>query len=535
MVAPTLEVLATIVHGRGLLVDGQMWHAEQPPYPLWDHQFRVGLLPHWSVCLEPLFAPGQGVDRMSQNSWQPRFFQSTVILIVCLVIITSGRLHAQMTLEDICASYFENQANFARSRVEFKWRNSVEYVTPETRFQEAFSAYAEAIAKSGWEPNTPQAGGGKYLQSQFDLVTNKNLNALRPDIGLFHVLYSPEGCRLTTCRASKVVDANWSDGLSYFDDNNEIDVFVANVSSGNFCARAISRKDPRNNRMSKSYWVFPRDAPELGIKSESIPSPVLLPFAKQESPFFSYLGYWLFAGQKLPARKESKISVRETGDIAIVEIEEPPLNPLAPDAKYGSRIYAEIETRKGCLPRLIKVSNIYELRGEIYRNDSSWEIVIEATNNELPGVGFFPSNTTVTSYAWFPTSNDVSRILENKTFEFPVEKGLARPADQILERERVKITTELASKWTPENSKDVFSLDIPSDAEIVIDRKTGKNYSQAALNAQAENKVRLKEKEDGPVERGPNKMLWISFWAALSLIGLLFLYIGARKKSRTGE
>lgn len=424
---------------------------------------------------------------------------------------------AQITYEDISATFLENQNNFVRSNIDLKWQTSIEFSTPNERFQEAYDAYTTAIEEAKLKEGSREKMGAEFLRSSYDLQLQ---SVDLPWKGSFHVFHCKRGCRLRIAKDPKV---NWADGWPNFDGNNELYVYTTDIDVENFCSLALSQYNQNAGGIVKHFTVLPRNAPEMRLQTESIMIPVLLPFGRLDSPFVSPIK-GVFPDEASSSRKQGKISIREEGDIAIIEIVELPLTSVGERSLLGLKLYAEIEKHKGCHPRLVKFSTINDINGEIFQNDSYWEYVYELTISELSGVGFYPSETILTEYRWFPSKDDVARILQNKHFDISKEKSLKRPAEQILEWRKTKMKVEKISTWSVEESNRSFSLDVPNDAERVIDQKTGKNYvklSEQTKQALAARQAELKDDiQPTPVL---NKKTWIFFWAGLSALGLIVL------------
>ena len=446
--------------------------------------------------------------------------------------LMAGFLTGQLTYEDVWAGFHENQLRFQRANVEFHWKYGPQLrIEDHIRYSEAIDALDLLAGLLSLEPDSHEYTRIKRWREAFEITEAEDSSATQQ----YFVQHATQGCRLRILQNSLAVHN--VDLLDVFDSNIDDAMSVWTAIRGEpFVSRGITQKIDNPTRIIRSFYVGPFDDPNISNGLSAI-SPVSLTFGSHQSPFDA-IGRSAFriAPEEL-VDGEDRVSIREEGSIAILEIEtKPRSNSVALGAHMGFRLYAEIETDKGYLPRVVKTGHVYLIENEtVYDPEPPhWSDVIFFTNLPLEGVGFYSAETSYITYTWFPKVSDVDFLANRIMANPPTMSLLGLPKERLGPLLENKYVVTKAMNWDP-STNPIFTLEAPPLTTVVIDKKTGENYRIPDTPSDQEPVLSFDSDDsiDGhkTTTNRPFQYMWFGLWVLLSLIGLRLIL----KKSRSNQ
>lgn len=405
----------------------------------------------------------------------PRLIQLHVF--ISLQISTTVFLIGQIQYADLSNQYLENNRKFLKQGFRFQWTIDGEYPQSEEVYADASRAYRR-IAE---QIDANQQGRRQHFEMMAKTFDSPGAISGQPAsggrappeflAGQYGLYSSPRGTRLRVAARWKNEppweDNGWEnfplDGgpmrvLTYF--NDEL-----------FYTFASSNIDPKGQPV-RAFHVRHISQKEL---PESIPGTIRLNSGSLKVDQYDEL---LFESSPSEGRKLAKYKITPLEDgVVAVEITDQPLNELsyAPGIKQGFKIYAEIETRKGGLPRLIKSTQMFDYLGKILNakaEASEWEREIHFENVEIPGLGFYAKKIIHISYRWFPTEAEIPQMLSEERSNYFYEYNRVRDPSQIFPFFIGKMSVEMAETWDWQNPDRQFSKEEKA-AHIFVDEQSG--------------------------------------------------------------
>jgi hypothetical protein len=451
----------------------------------------------------------------------------------CL-LLTASSVAAQdneLSLDDLIAGYEANNAAFQNAALVMTWQAVSRNDQFRERYNTAHRAFAKLIRENprSWSPGSDEFGAIRTLQTafNFELVNESDYQP-----GSYQIFHCDAGNRLRWSRDSEF---QWdNDGVNSFLLDSDAEIGVLTVSNTDrFVAHALTFLDPTFG-LRRRFILATSDEKQLNYPAKRS-SPVELTFGDKPTILGSPYGRLFLRGSESPARGSATVSISLQGNIAIVEIEEQPLDLWQFHHVFrGEKIYAEIEIDKGCLPRLLKISPIMKVGDKVLREfaDIAWSQVMEFANEELPGIGFFPRRMESRRYWWFPNEENYERILDVESVFLGsyFEYGVPRPPEEIVQAMQTNWQVLDIFIGDSGDIRKLIDLNCPEGGDSVLDFKQNvfRAISQGVGESQGEIETvtlnpQIAERLERSVSESSSIRNWLLLWVFMVIVGLAII------------
>lgn len=438
------------------------------------------------------------------------------------VLMLSSAVSAQVQLSDLESGYQNNSRRLSETPIQIQWRSSHELNEEYLKAIEPLPAVFESMSK------TLEGAAKSFCDSMFNSFTETNVRAgfaSRVNLDAFGQL---------VCNKNGVWIRNYNEDpgilpkeiTQVFDDE-----FSSNVATfilpNDVEFSGILNFDGRSKRTHYSIMPFEE------FKKTIAPFKLPIPWPRPEKliEVSSFYADVLFSKAASEARQSANVDIQMDGDIAIVNIYELQnySNSTGKGWIDGEYIYAEIETKKGFLPRILKRGRVAwhdgKLLDKLARSFAFEEIEFINVEFEQSGV-FLPRSIKVTNNSSVLGTESAKRFIHEfeKYNLFLLNSDVEKIGKPVVYSVRqIDLVTQGVSS---EMVDELLSLEEKDGIDRYYDCRTG----TVSVNSSIEESIaidldrgrdELLSDSGEEVDQMPTKKTRTSMWAVWLGLGIL--------------